>query len=182
MKPAWFAKRSGMAVCALLISALVYLAAPADASHGKKKRERKRSEGHASQLPEAYKAHCGGCHMAYGAYLLPEASWRGILDAPDDHFGAALALDEQEREQVAAYLLPNAADRAGGKLGRKIMRCLSGQTPERISTLPYIQRKHRKLDPAVFARPSVGGIGNCSACHSGAEQGDFDDDRVSIPR
>ena len=62
------------------------------------------------------------------------------------------------------------------------MRRLNEPAPDRISELPYILRKHRKIDPAVFSRQTVGGLQNCVACHTDAERGDFDDDRASIPR
>ena len=150
--------------------------------HGKRKRRGSRHAESACAVPADYKERCGGCHMAYPACLLPEASWRNLLDSAGNHFGAELTLDSAEKAQVSAYLLANAADRSGGRLGRKIMRHLDGQTPDRISTLSYIQHKHRKIDPAVFSRKAVGGLQNCVACHTDAERGDFDDDKASIPR
>jgi hypothetical protein len=182
IKRTWI-RRITMAVCFVFISGFVVSGAFAD-DHGRNKRERyhKRNPANSYQMPVAYKESCGNCHMAYGAYLLPEASWRKMLDTPDDHFGTEVTLDAEAKRQVADYLFTNAADRNGGKIGEKIVRHLDGQIPERISTLPYIQRKHRKIDPAVFSRPSVGGLHNCVACHRDAAKGDFDDDRVNIPR
>jgi mono/diheme cytochrome c family protein len=171
-----------MAACIVLISGLLVSGASAD-GYGRKQRERSRKRDCASsyQMPAVYKDSCGSCHMAYGAYLLPEASWSKILDSPD-HFGTEVKLDAEAKRQVSDYLLTNAADRNGGKIGWKIMKHAQGYAPDRISTQPYIQRKHRSIAPDVFKRPSVGGLQNCIACHSGAEQGDFDDDRVTIPR
>jgi mono/diheme cytochrome c family protein len=48
--------------------------------------------------------------------------------------------------------------------------------------VPYFQRKHRKIGPDVVARPAVRSLANCAACHGGAQDWDFDDDRVKIPR
>ena len=172
-----------MAACFVFISGFVISGASAD-DHGRKKRERSRKRDFANsyQIPASYKESCGSCHMAYGAYLLPEASWRKILSTLDNHFADVVHLDTEAKQQVADYLFTNAADRNGGKIGRQIMKHSQGYASERITTLPVFQRKHRKIDPAVFNRPSVGGMHNCIACHAGAEQGDFDDDRVSIPR
>jgi mono/diheme cytochrome c family protein len=183
MKKLAWVKFFTVAACFVFISGFMISSVSAD-GHGRKKRERshERDFTNAYQMPAAYKESCGSCHMAYGAYLLPEASWRKMLDTPDDHFGDTLGLDAEAKRQVLDYLLTNAADRNGGKIGRKIMKHSQGNAQERISTLPYIQRKHRKIASAVFNRPSVGGLQNCIACHAGAEQGDFDDDRVSIPR
>ena len=181
-QPTW-SKFFTMAACFVFISGLVISSAFAD-GHDRTKREHSRKCDFAStyQTPAAYKTSCGSCHMAYGAYLLPEASWRKILNTLDNHFSDIVNLDTEAKQQVSDYLLTNAADRNGGRLGRKIMKHSQGYASERITTLPVFQRKHRKIDPAVFNRPSVGGMQNCIACHAGAEQGDFDDNRVSIPR
>lgn len=52
----------------------------------------------------------------------------------------------------------------------------------RITKAAWFQRKHRKIDAAVFSRASIGGASQCQACHRDAAAGDFDDDRVRIPR
>lgn len=62
------------------------------------------------------------------------------------------------------------------------MKSLRGSTPVRVSEIPYILEKHHELDAAVLARPSIGSLGNCVACHTSADQGNYDDDYVKIPR
>jgi hypothetical protein len=131
---------------------------------------------------ENYKNNCGGCHLTYPADLLPAASWNKILTRLGDHFGEALSLDDLTREEVRKYLVENAADRSGSERAGKILRHQGGSAPARITEVPYIQRKHRKISPQVFKRKSVGSFSNCLACHQGAEQGDFDDDRAAIPQ
>lgn len=42
-------------------------------------------------------------------------------------------------------------------------------------------RKHRQIDPAVWKLASVKSAANCAACHTTAERGDFDDDRLKYP-
>ena len=54
--------------------------------------------------------------------------------------------------------------------------------PPRISQTRWFERKHDEVSDAKFDRESVGGRFNCVACHRDAERGDFDDDRVKIPR
>ena len=120
-----------------------------------------------------YKENCGACHMAYPAALLPEASWRNILGGLDDHFGAGVSLEADGRAQVEAYLFPNAADRGGTRLGARIMACLGSQAPDRISTLPFLQRVHRKAGAAVSSGQDGGGFKDCTGCHADAEQGGF---------
>jgi hypothetical protein len=137
----------------------------------------------ARQAPDpAYTQACGQCHLAYPPCFLPEASWRKLLEDRLDHFGESLNLDQTEALRIQGYLMSNAADRAGGKRSRKIMDSLGGSAPLRLSEVPYLRHKHRKIAEKDFARTAVGGMRNCRACHPGAEQGDFDDDRASIPR
>lgn len=129
----------------------------------------------------AYPAACGGCHWAYLPQLLPQQSWKNLLASLGDHFGSEVALSVQQKAEVSDHLLSNAADRSAAKIGRKVLRSLGGTTPLRIVDVPYIQRKHRKLDTAVFSRKSVSSLSNCIACHPGAAGADFDDDAVRIP-
>jgi len=66
----------------------------------------------------------------------------------------------------------------------KIMRSLGGQTPSRITEVPYIRDKHRGDDiPAdAFRRKSVGSKSNCIACHTTAGKGTYEEDYVKIPK
>ena len=54
--------------------------------------------------------------------------------------------------------------------------------PPRISQTRWFEHKHDEVSEAKFRREAVGGRANCVACHRDAERGDFDDDRVKIPR
>lgn len=171
------------------VSMAVYCVADARGGHGEHRRESNEGK-HGSRHAEApavparntaYEAACGSCHWAYTPQLLPKKSWENMLDSLGDHFGSEVALSEQEKSTVRGYLLNNAADGAGIKIGRKVMHSLGGATPSRVVEVPYIQRKHRKLAPEVFARKGVNGMSNCIACHPGAANLDFEDGRVRIP-
>lgn len=165
--------------CVVLVGILSAHTVFGDDHKGKKSGKHPRYQ--TAPLPESYKAACGACHMPYGAFLLPAASWKAILADLGNHFSSPVELDAAAHAGVSSYLLANAADTGGTKIGGKIMRGNSG-VPLRISELAYIQHKHRKVPPSEFTKASVGGLRNCIACHSGAEAGDFDDDRVRIPR
>lgn len=142
----------------------------------------RRNRGRCIMTPSPqYEQACGSCHMAYPPMLLPAASWRQITPDSGEHFGDKLALDATQLREVQAYLEAHAADRTAAKRARKIMASLGGATPERISDVPYIIRKHRKIAPDVFKRPSVGGLSNCVSCHPSAARCAFDEDDVRIP-
>ena len=129
----------------------------------------------------AYKEHCGACHFTYQPELLPSASWKKILDQLEDHFGESFELDPESQKAVLAYLETNGAERSTAKRAVRIMRSVGSSTPVRITEIPYIRDKHRKVSASVLNRPSIGSLSNCTACHGRAEEGNYDDDFVVIP-
>lgn len=131
---------------------------------------------------QTYKEACGACHFTYQPGLLPTGSWAKILSNLRDHFGETVEIDAASKAVIEKYLIENAAEKNQWKRSRKIVRCLKGETPLRITEIPYVRRKHRKIPPDVFSRKSVGSLGNCSACHRTADQGIYEDDIVSIPK
>ena len=183
-----FARRTIWTLCCLLLLVLSATAISAD-DDGKKHRyrERRRGDNHYGEkyLKPAsntiYTDQCGACHFAYQPGLLPSESWRRILGDSENHFGETLDLDADAKEELNTYLTSNAANTSSSKLSQKIMRCLEGQTPLRITDIPYIRKEHHEIGQSVVNRPSVGSLSNCIACHSSADRGIYDDDRVSIP-
>lgn len=131
---------------------------------------------------ELYRSSCGGCHFAYQPGLMPKRSWINMLDNKGTHPGGDLKLDKSAKAKIKDYLVQGSADNSSSERSRKILASLSGnETPVRISEIPYIQKKHRKIDKATFGRASIGSPGNCIACHKSAEKGIYDDDDVVIP-
>jgi len=125
---------------------------------------------------QAYLKTCGSCHFAYQPGLLPSASWDKIMTA--GHFGK---IDTKSRKEITDYLKANSADKSIWEVSRKILSSLKGNSPEKITDVPYIQKKHRELNKDVFKRPSIGSAANCNACHKKADQGIYEDDDVVIP-
>jgi hypothetical protein len=131
---------------------------------------------------QTYKEKCGACHIAYQPGLLPFGSWEKLLSNLKDHFGETVEIDAGSKEAIEKYLMDEAAKRSQGKLSHKIMRSLKGETPIRITEIPYLRHKHRGIPPDVFTRKAVGSLSNCVACHRTADQGIYKDDNVSIPK
>ncbi len=129
----------------------------------------------------AYKEHCGACHFTYQPELLPSASWKKILDELEDHFGLSFELDQEAQKAVLAYLETNASEHSTSKRAVRITKSVGSSTPVRITEIPYIRDKHRKVSESVLNRPSIGSLSNCTACHRRAEEGNYDDDFVVIP-
>lgn len=131
----------------------------------------------------AFKTECAACHMLYPPGLLPARSWEKLMAGLDRHFGENASLEPKVRDEIAAFLVANAADRGAGLRGARIAASIApGDAPVRFSETYYFIRKHHEIGAAVFKRPSIGSPAKCNACHAGAEQGDFNEERVKIPR
>lgn len=92
-----------------------------------------------------------------------------------------MGLDPDDRIEIAGYMASNAADTSSAELARKIMTCLKGFIPLRITDVPYIRKEHHEISQQMVKRRSMGSLSNCIACHRTAQNGVYDDDRVSIP-
>ena len=151
------------------------------------KRENRQSEhNNRKTLPivnnPTYKENCGACHFAYQPQLLPSGSWSKILSERSDHFGETLDIDPEAEKEIAEYLKANAADCSSSKLSARFLRSLGGQTPNRITEIPCVQKYHREIRRDVITRDSIGSLSNCTACHTTAEMGVYDDDDAQIPK
>jgi len=148
-----------------------------------RKHSKHHSERYLNPVDNAvYREACGACHFVYQPGLLPSGSWEKILSGLEDHFGEAIELDPESEKVIAEYLRANAAERSSAKRAVKIMRSLGSRAPLRITEIPYIQEKHHEVSPGVLKRKSIGSLSNCSACHTSAEKGVYDDNNVVIPK
>lgn len=120
-----------------------------------------------------YKQECGACHMAYPPGMLPAASWGRIMRGLEHHYGIDAALEPAQVQQVSAWLQ---------ELAGTHKRVREQPAQDRITQSAWFVRKHREVSAAVWKRASIKSAAQCSACHSQAEQGDFDEDAVRIPR
>lgn len=111
---------------------------------------------------------CSACHMAYPAALLPARSWRALTSHLSTHFGEDASLDAPTTQRITGYLVSHAADSSDGSPG--VMRGLpAGQTPERITDMPFWRRIHDDLlEPGVGTGPGLRSAANCMHCHNGS--------------
>lgn len=129
-----------------------------------------------------YSRECGSCHFLYFPGFLPQRSWVKLM-TQQDHFGETLELKDTVKGEITKYLTENSADRQRRNgISNKIMSSLGALSPTRVTDVPYIVRKHRKIRRSVFDRPSVGTFSNCGACHLTGHEGDFEEDNVKIPQ
>jgi hypothetical protein len=126
--------------------------------------------------PQAkFEQECGACHIAFPPGMMPAVSWQHIMDGLHRHFGTDATLDPQTAQEIGAWLQARAGT----------FRRVSEPPPaDRITRTAWFVRQHREgeIPAAVWKRASVGSPSNCAACHPGAARGDFDEDRVRIPK
>ena len=127
----------------------------------------------ATPMLPAYRQECGSCHVAYPPKLLPAASWQRLLGGLPQHFGSDASLDAATVKQLATWLETHAGAPRG--IG-------SAPAQDRITRTAWFVHEHGEVPATIWKRPAVGSAANCTACHAQADQGDFDEHRVRIPR
>jgi mono/diheme cytochrome c family protein len=123
-------------------------------------------------VPPAYTQECASCHTAYPPGMLPAGSWQRIMGGLDRHYGTDASLDAATVQRLGAWLQAYAGT----------YKRVSEEPPQdRITRSAWFERKHRKVESAFGQLPSVKSAANCAACHTGADQGRFDDDDLRMP-
>jgi hypothetical protein len=121
----------------------------------------------------AYKTECASCHVAYPPGLLPARSWQRVLTNLSHHYGVDASLDAGTVKELTTWLSANAATD----------RSLRDAPPEdRITRSSWFIDQHDEVSASTWKRPAIKSASNCAACHAGAEQGDFSERHVRIPR
>ena len=123
---------------------------------------------------------CGSCHYAFHPSLLPRSSWAAIMGGLSDHFGEDASLPPAAAAEVAGFLQTYAAEDWDTKAAQ-LLSNVSPADPLRITATPFWSRRHRRIDPAVFASAPVKAKSNCIACHRDAATGRFDAQAIRIP-
>lgn len=126
----------------------------------------------AVQLPK-YRQECAACHLAYPPGMLPAESWHRLMANLPRHFGTDASLDAATVQELSTWLSANAGT---GK------RAHVAPPEDRITQSAWFIREHDDLPPAVWKRAAIRSAANCAACHTRAEQGDFNEHTVRIPR
>jgi hypothetical protein len=155
-----FAGRALLA-CTLLLG-------PALAAHA--------DEGHrVARLPllPKYQQECASCHVAFAPGLLPAESWQRLLGNLSRHFGVDASLDPASTKELSTWLSASAG------ASRRAREAPPG---DRITKAAWFVREHNEVSASTWKSASVKSPSNCSACHAQADQGDFNEDNVRIPR
>jgi hypothetical protein len=120
-----------------------------------------------------YKNTCGQCHIPYPPHFLPSGSWEKLLGSTGKHFGETLEIEQKDKDIIVPYLKENGEERSQSKIPQRIMQSLEGNTPLRLTEVPFIQKKHRKYSSDVLKKKSIESLSQCNACHQGADNWKF---------
>lgn len=121
-------------------------------------------------LPK-YRQECAACHVAYPPGMLPAASWQRIMNNLGQHYGTDASLDPAAVKEIGDWL----AAHAGADTR-------AAPPADRITRSAWFIREHDEVPAAAWKLPAVKSASNCSACHTQANQGDFNERHVRIPR
>lgn len=120
-----------------------------------------------------YQQECAACHLAYPPGMLPAASWQRLMKGLPRHYGTDASLDPAAVKELSTWLNANAGT----------TKQVREQPPEdRITRSAWFVRAHDEVPAATWQRPAVKSAAHCATCHTRAEQGDFNERNVRIPR
>ncbi len=123
-------------------------------------------------LPK-FQQECGTCHTAYPPGMLPAASWRRIMNNLPRHYGTDGSLDPATQKDLSVWINANAG----------AYRKVREEPPEdRITRSLWFVREHREISAATWKLPAVKTAANCSACHTQADRGSFNEREIRVPR
>ena len=110
--------------------------------------------------------------MAYLPGLMGQKNWQSIMSNLDKHFGVDASFDTKTQTEITQWLIKNAATK--GKYS-----ALS--TDNRITKSSWFIREHDEVRPDIWNRVGVKSAANCSACHTDAVNGGFNENNIRIP-
>jgi len=123
-------------------------------------------------LPK-YQQECAACHVAYPPGILPAASWQRVMHNLQRHFGTDASLDPATVKELSAWLTANAGT---------YKRVREEPSEDRITRSAWFIGKHHEVPAATWKLPAVKSAANCAACHTRADQGEFRERDIRIPR
>jgi hypothetical protein len=124
-------------------------------------------------VPGTVAQECGSCHLAFPADMLPAESWKRIMNPLPQHFGTDASVDATTRAAIEKTLVAGAAS---------FGRAATPPPEDRITRGNWFVREHREVSASVWSRPAIKSAANCAACHTRADQGDFNEHAIRIPR
>lgn len=127
--------------------------------------------GHIAKVQnQLYIKECGSCHLAFSPSFLNREAWTKLMSNLGNHFGTDASLDKNDSDQILKFLTSNSS------------KHLNNPTNEiAITKLRWFQKEHRKMTEKIISNAQIKTLSNCAACHTKAQNNDFDEDSIRIP-
>ncbi len=132
---------------------------------------------YATEHPVFFKE-CGDCHKIYPPFLLPEKSWKRVMDDLDNHFGVKITdanISMSKQASIREFLYQNSAEHSTREAAVKIMDSLGERRPKAITKTPYWRVTHSHIPRSAYRDKKIKDKSNCAACHKDFESGVLDD-------
>jgi hypothetical protein len=124
-------------------------------------------------IPPIAKQECASCHTLYPPAFLPVESWKRIMANLEKHYGTDASTDAKSNLVITQWLT-----QYGGTYKR-----ISGTPPgDRITASPWFIKKHNGVSAGTWKNPKIKSASNCVACHTGANEGNYDDESIVLPK
>jgi cytochrome b len=113
-----------------------------------------------------YKKECASCHFAYPSNLYTKASWDGMMETLENHYGEDATITEEKQKIITEYLLANSIEEGKSKPALFFSDVNISQIGSIIKSEPY-KKKHKGFDSNKTK------LADCSSCHTDAVSGRF---------
>jgi len=126
------------------------------------------------ELHPVYYSNCtDDCHKIYPPFLLPEKSWKRIIDDMDKHFGEEITeanISLSQQASIREFLYENSAEHSAREAAVKTMKSLGDLRPKAITKTAYWREVHKNIPRSAYKDKS-----DCWNCHKDFEEGVLSD-------
>lgn len=117
--------------------------------------------------PVNYTEECGSCHVPYPPQRMTATGWETQMRNLGKHYGTDASLDAESAQRISAYLMANAASKE---------KLAPTEATARLTKTRWFIKEHGETPPKGES------FSNCSACHTLAERGDFEERTLKTPK
>jgi len=110
--------------------------------------------------------------------LLPESSWKVLMNNLENHFGDDASLDAKDEKIILDFLVKYSAEKSTKEASFKILKSLENKDIIAITQTSFWKDEHKNIPKNVFLHNEVKSKANCKACHSDVEKGLIEDDKI----
>jgi hypothetical protein len=112
-------------------------------------------------------------------YLLPEKSWKVLMNNLENHFGDDASIDKEENQTILTFLLKNSAEKSTMEAAVKLLASIKNKDIIAISDTLFWKNTHNEIPKETFKHKKIKTKANCKVCHSDIEKGLIEDENIS---